>query len=101
MAVIVTCKNEEDLIKNEFVRVVTAFYIHFLGHSRGAYSIVSDGIWPKTKLLRLSLLPARTKKINSKMKVLEWSEHFSPFKSMGIFPDAQGQLTPQCLVRSG
>ena len=27
------------------------------------------------------------------MKVLEWSQHFSHYKSMGIFPDAQGQLT--------
>ena len=26
---------------------------------------------------------------------------FSHYKSMGIFPDAQGQLTPQSLVRSG
>ena len=26
---------------------------------------------------------------------------FSHYKSMGVFPDAQGQLTPQSLVRSG
>ena len=26
---------------------------------------------------------------------------FSHYKSMGIFPDAQGQLTPQSLVESG
>ena len=37
------------------------------------------------------------KKINSKMKVLEY---FSHYKSMGIFPDAQGQLTHKSLVRS-
>ena len=35
------------------------------------------------------------------MKELEWSQDFSHYKSMGIFPDAQGQLTPQSLVRSG
>ena len=35
------------------------------------------------------------------MKVLECSQHFSHYKSMEIFPDAQGQLTPQSLVRSG
>ena len=29
------------------------------------------------------------------------SQDFSHLKSMGIFPDAQGQLTPQSLVRSG
>ena len=49
----------------------------------------------------MSLLPARMKKIQLKMKVLECSQDFSHYKSMGIFPDAQGQLTPQSLVRSG
>ena len=39
--------------------------------------------------------------IDSKMKELECSRDFSHYKSMGIFPDAQGQLTPQSLVRSG
>ena len=29
---------------------------------------------------------------------LEWPQHFSHCKSMGIFPDAQGQLTPQSEV---
>ena len=33
------------------------------------------------------------------MKELEWSQDFSHYKSMGIFPDAQGQLTPQSLVQ--
>ena len=48
----------------------------------------------------MSLLPARMK-IQSKMQALECSKDFSHYKSMGIFPDAQGQLTPQSLVRSG
>ena len=39
--------------------------------------------------------------IDSKMKELECSQDFSNYKSMGIFPDAQGQLTPQPLVQSG
>ena len=38
---------------------------------------------------------------DSKMKELECSQDFSHYKSMGIFPDAQGQLTPQSQVRSG
>ena len=33
------------------------------------------------------------------MKKLECSQDFSHYKSMGIFPDAQGQLTPQSSVR--
>ena len=39
--------------------------------------------------------------INTKMKELEWSQDFSHYKSIGIFQDAQGQLTPQSLVESG
>ena len=35
------------------------------------------------------------------MKEPEYSQDMSHYKSMGIFPDAQGQLTPQSLVRSG
>ena len=31
---------------------------------------------------------------------LEWP-HFSNYKTIGIFPDAQGQLTPQSVVGSG
>ena len=49
----------------------------------------------------MSSIPARMKKIQLKMKAQECSQDFSHYKSMGIFPDAQGQLTPQSLVRSG
>ena len=49
----------------------------------------------------MSSIPARMKKIQLKMKALECSQDFSHYKSMGIFPDAQGQLAPQSLVRSG
>ena len=47
------------------------------------------------KLLCMSSLPARMRMLESKMKELECSQDFSHYKSMGIFPDAQGQLTPQ------
>ena len=47
------------------------------------------------------LLTCSLRLIKSKMKELECSQDFSHFKSMVIFPDAQGQLTPQSLVRSG
>ena len=40
------------------------------------------------KLPCLSLLPARMRMIDSKMKELECSQDFSHYKSMGIFPDA-------------
>ena len=42
----------------------------------------------------MSLFPARMK-IQSKMKALECSQHLFYCKSMGIFSDSQGQLTPQ------
>ena len=48
----------------------------------------------------MSWLPARMKKIKLKMKVLDCSQDFSHYKSMGIFPDAQGHLTLQSTVRS-
>ena len=52
------------------------------------------------QLLWLILLPARMKMIHPKKKLLEWSQHFSHYKSMGIFPDTQGQLTHKALVGS-
>ena len=54
-----------------------------------------------SKLSCMSSLPARMRMIESKMKELECSQDYSHYKSMWIFPDAQGQLTPQSLVRSG
>ena len=48
----------------------------------------------------MSLLPARMRKIHSKMKVLEWSKQMSHCKSMQIFYDAQGNFTPQSEVGS-
>ena len=54
-----------------------------------------------SKLSCMPSLPARSKMIQLKLKELEWSHHFSHYKSMGIFPDVQWKLTPQSLVRSG
>ena len=77
----------------------------FIRRSRADYSKVGGGIWPKFELIQdfmhVLVGPARIKMIQSKMKELEWSQHFSHFKSMGIFPDPQGKLTPQSVVRSG
>ena len=40
------------------------------------------------------------KEIHPKMTALEWSQYSSHLKSMGILPDAQGQLTHKSLVGS-
>ena len=66
------------------------------------WSVVNSGRYSKSSNpLWLFLLPTRMKKIHSKIKALEWSKHFSHCKSVGIFSDAQGQLTPLSDVRSG
>ena len=62
--------------------------------------MVSGQKLSSSKLSCMSLLPARMRMIDSKMKELECSQDLSHYKSMGIFPDAQGQLTPQSLVQS-
>ena len=54
-----------------------------------------------SKLPCMSSLPARMEKIQLKMKALESSQDFFHYKSMGIFPDAQGQLNLQSMVGSG
>ena len=104
MDVLVTCKNEEDLIKNEGARVFTTLYINFSdaqGQITPKSVMVSGRNLNSSKLSCMSLLPARMKMIQTKMKALEWSQHFSHYKSKEIFPDAQGQLTVHSLIRSG
>ena len=102
MDVLVTCKYEEDLIKNEGARVVTTLYSNF-SDAQGQITLVlaSGRNLNSSKLSCMSSLPARKRMIDSKMKELECSQDFYHYKSMGISPDAQGQLTPQSLVRSG
>ena len=104
MGVLVTCKYEEDPIKNEGARVVTTLYSNF-ADAQGQISLVLVSVSGRnlnsSKLSCMSSLPARMRMIDSKMKVLECSQDFSHYKSMGFFPDAQGQLTPQSLFRSG
>ena len=101
---LVTCKYEEDPIKNRGARVFTTLYVKFLdvqGQITLESVVVSGRNLNSSKFLCMSSLPARMRVIESKMKELECSHDFSRYKSMGIFPDAQAQLTPQSLVRSG
>ena len=104
MDVLVTCKYEEDPIKNEDARVDTTLYSNF-SDAQGQITLVlvsvSDRNLNSSKLSCMSSLPARIRMIDSKMKELECSQDFSHYKPMVIFPDAQGQLPPQSLVRSG
>ena len=104
MFVLLTCKNKESPIKNEGARVFTTLYIDFSdaqGQITLGSMVVSGRNRNTSKLSCISSLPTRMKLINTKMKELERSQDFSHYKSMGIFQDAQWQLTPQSLVESG
>ena len=104
MVVLLTCKSEEDPIKIRGARVFTTLNINF-SDGQGQITLELVAVFRRnlnsSKLSCMSLLPARMRMNDSKMKELECSQDFSHYKSMGIFPDAQGQLTPQSLLRSG
>ena len=103
MIVLLTCKNKEDPIKIRGARVFTTLYMNFSdmqGQITLVLVVVSGRNLNSSKLSCMSSLPARMRLIKTKINELECSQDFSHYKSMGIFPDAQGQLTPQSLVRS-
>ena len=95
MDVLFTCKYmyEEDPIKNRGARVFTALYVNF-SDSQGQITlesvVVSGRNLNTCKFSRMSSLPARMRMIEPKMKEPECSQDYSHYKSMGIFPDAQG-----------
>ena len=79
IVVLVTCKNEKDPIKNKGSRVLTRFP-HY--KSMGVFSNAQGQLTPQSvvkscrisnssEILWLSSIPARMKKIGSKMKTLE------------------------------
>ena len=81
MVVLVTCKNDEDPIKNEGTRVVTILFIDFSdtqGQLIPKSVIESCQNSNSSKLLWQGSLPARMKKIHPKMTALEWS-HIQAF----------------------
>ena len=87
MVVLVTCKNE-DPIKNEGARVFTTLYINFSA-AQGQITlesvVVSGRNVNSSKLSCMSSSPARMKMTESKMKGLEWSQHFSHYNIYGDF----------------
>ena len=83
MHVLVTCKNEDDSIKIEWARVVTTFSQN---KSMGIFPDAQEQLTPQSldrsgpisssfEMLWMVLLPAKVKKIQSKMKALECSQH--------------------------
>ena len=66
MVVLVTCKNEEDPIKNEGASVLTTLYINFSdaqGQITLGLLVVSGRNWNSFKLSCMFSLPARMKMI--------------------------------------
>ena len=102
MYVLVTYRDEKDQMKNEGARVVTTLY-SFILDAQGQLTLqLVDGCSGKSNsfnLLWKSFLPTN-EEIFSKLKVLKWSQQISHCKSMQIFYDAQGKLTPQSKVGS-
>ena len=101
---LITCKNQENPIKNLGPRVFTTLNINFSdvqGQITPELVVVSGRNLNSSMLACISSLPARLRLIDTNMKELEFSQNFFHYKSMGIFQDTQGQLTPQSLVRSG
>ena len=74
LVVLLTCKNEEDLIKNRGARVFTTLYINF-SEAQGQITLESVAVSGRnlnsSKLSFMSLLPARMRMIDLKMKALE------------------------------
>ena len=100
LVVLVTCKNEEDPIKNQNTRKLTSLKLDFFRHSRAAYSQVGSGIPPKFKLVQafiIVLITLKNKKDPIKNEGSRVLQDFSHYKS-GFFSNAQGQLNPQSLV---
>ena len=86
MDVLVTCKSEEDPIKNEGATVVTTFYSNF-SDAQGQITLVLVSVSGRnlnsSEMLWMFSLPASMKKIRSKKKALEWTQHFSHYNPMG------------------
>ena len=73
MYVLVTCKNEEDTINHEGARVFLISYIDFsdAAGQLTPQSVVRSGrISDSHEILWFSLLPARMKKVKTKMEAL-------------------------------
>ena len=103
MVFLLTCKNEEDPIKNEGTRVLTRVYIDFSHtYTRAANYAVHSGIPPKFELIQAFIVVLVTCKYEEdpiKNKGTRVLTTFVRLKVYGIFfSDAQGQLTPQSLV---
>ena len=78
VVILVTCKNEEDPLKNKDARVATTQNMDFSNTQEQLTPQSEVGSGQKlnsSEMLQMSLLLPRIKKIRIKMKVLEWPQH--------------------------
>ena len=93
MIVLGTCKNEEDPIKNKGARGITALFFDFFSRSRATNSVIADGILMKFILIQAFMVVLETCMNEENPSQNEGTgvvTIFSHYKSIGIFPDAQG-----------
>ena len=79
MVVLVTCKNEEDSIKNEGARVFTTLYIIFFRRRMAAYSVICGGILPKFELVQAFMHVLVTRKNKEDQTKNEGARVFTRF----------------------
>ena len=99
MIVFVTCKNEEDPIKN----AQSIIYLFFRS-SMADNSPVSGGIWPKSKLIQafmVVLLTCKNEEDPIKNECTRVLTRFLPLKVYGDFSRTLRQLTTQSVGASG
>ena len=97
----ITCKYENNLIKNSGENVMNCFpHYKSMGIFPDAQgqltpqSLVRSGlISNSSEILWMSSLPASMKKIRSKMKALEWTQHFPHYNSM-VAMETSGRIWP-------
>ena len=86
MDVLVTCKYEEDPIKNEGATVVTILYSNF-SDAQGQITLVLVSVSGRnlnsSKFSCTSSLLARMRMIDSKMKAQKWTQDFPHYNPMG------------------
>ena len=104
MVVLVTWKNEEDLIKNNKVNAWTPFFQFFFKRSRADNSTARGRIWQNFELIRAlmnAVVPCEYgKDLIENIGDNAWTT-FSSYKVFGDFSNAQGQITPRPVVGSG
>ena len=94
MYVLITLKFKKYQINSNQEKVETSIF----RHSRRANSVVGSQIWPEFELIQalmhvLIICKYQKDRIQNNHESA-WRHHFHHYKSMGVFLDIQGQITP-------